>query len=444
MTAADISLDYPSRGRARFAQVVLGAVGLVGAIDLALVPMLIEPIRLELDLSDVQVGLANTTVFAIATGLASAPSGMLADRIVRKRLLVCAVLMWVAALLLIAFAQGMALLVCGKLLMGTASAIALPTALSMLSDYFVPERRAMATSTYAFGQLLGTAAAIFLGGYGFSWLGRWAARDPSALFGLSPWRMVFVLFALGATLLIPALASLREPSRKEVQQAGGGTLKELWSYRAFLLPLYAGLACLVGLSTEITTWTTPALIRLYDLQPGDFAGWYGTIQFATGVIGVLMSGKLAELARRRGGQSGMMLPAAIGALLCAPAACMALAPSVFGFATLLTIYCLAYAPAMMVPVIAINFRIPNELRGLAFGLNVVCVAVATAISAPLVAQVSQWLGGEHMLGRAMAGVGVPFALAAALCFWFASRSSVSPADADSRPNSGLIPREDLT
>jgi MFS family permease len=117
-----------------------------------------------------------------------------------------------------------------------------------------------------------------------------------------------------------------------------------------------------------------------------------------------------------------MIPAALSALVCAPASMMAMAPNVTLFAVGMTIFQLGGAVAIVVPVIAINFRIPNELRGRTFGLYVISAAIGGSLSAPTVATVSAFLGGDAMLGRAMAGVGAPLALLAAACLAMTMRS----------------------
>src|SRR5690606_10957880 len=125
----------------------------------------------------------------------------------------------------------------------------------------------------------------------------------------------------------------------------------------------ASVVFLSGLSTSVATWSAPALMRLYGQQPGQFAGWLAAVTLVSGIVGVTSSGRLVEQARRHGGYTAVMRPAAIGALLCAPASFMAIAPGIALFAAGMTLFQLSAAVAIVVPVIAINFRVPNELRG---------------------------------------------------------------------------------
>lgn len=412
---------YPDLGVARRAQILFVAIAFFTAMDIYVISLLVEPIKHELGLSDVQVGLANTTVLYAAYALFCIPMGMLVDRVNRVWLLVAAMLLWCTGLVITALSGGLWPLMLSKAVLGIANAITLPAAMSLIGDYFAPRHRAMATSSYAIGQGLGQGGAIIIGGLGLGALAAVSAGPGGLPFGLSPWRVLSLAFAAGGVLLIPLLALLREPPRMEVRDRGGGTLVELWAFRTFLLPLLGGTTFLSGMSTGILSWIPPALTRLYGQQPADFAGWFGAVSLGASVVGLLAGGKLADHLLRRGDRGGITRPAAIAALLCAPASFLAMMPSLIGFAIAAVTFIVAYAIAISIPVIAINFRIPNELRGLVMGLYVVTVSLGGALSGPLVALVSEWLGGEARLGESMALVGAPLAMLASLCLWWTTR-----------------------
>lgn len=423
MSAETSPSAYPSLRRARYAQAIIVAIAFFTAMDIYVISLLVEPIKHELALTDVEVGLANTTVLYGAYALFCIPMGLLVDRSNRVRMLAVAMILWCLGLLLTALSKGLWLLVASKAILGVANAITLPAAMSLLADYFSPERRAMATTSYGLGQGIGQAGAIFIGGLGLGALTHMTAGGADLLFGLTPWRMVSLGFAVAGILLVPAILSLREPHRMEVQQAGGGSIRELWAFRGFLFPLLAGTTFLSGMSTGVMSWMPPALTRLYGQQPGDFAGWFGVVSLASVLAGMLAGGRLSEYFRRREGRGSVMWPAAFAALLCAPASFVAMMPDLFWFAAAAICFTIAFAVAITIPMIAINFRIPNELRGAVMGLYIVTVSLGGAAAAPFVAIASGRLGGDAMLGHGMAMVGAPAAIMAALCFWWASRGS---------------------
>ncbi|MEJ5979623.1 MFS transporter [Novosphingobium sp. PS1R-30] len=416
--------SYPSSRRARYSQAILVAIAFFTAMDIYVISLLVEPIKHDLGLTDVEVGIANTSALYGAYALFCIPMGLLVDRSNRVRMLAVAMAMWCLGLLLAAFSQGLWLLVGSKAVLGIANAMTLPAAMSLLADYFAPERRAMATMSYGLGQGFGQAGAVFIGGIGLGALTRAAMGDPGFLFGLAPWRLVSLSFAAAGALLIPVILTLREPQRMEGRQAGGGTLRELWAYRDFLVPLLAGTTFLSGMSTGVLNWIPPALTRLYGQEPSQFAGWFGTVSLVSVLAGMLAGGKLGERFHRHAGRDGVLRPAAVAAAVCAPASFMAMMPDLAWFAASTVCFTIAYAIAISIPMIAIALRIPNQLRGAAMGFYIVTVSLAGVVAAPLVAWVGAALGGEDMLGRGMAAVGAPSACLAALSFWWASRPAV--------------------
>jgi MFS family permease len=425
MTENSETPTYPSMARARYAQVVLAGLALFSAMDMQVLGLLIEPIKQELGLTDFQVGLTQATSFYAAYGLLAVPMGILTDRMVRVRLLIVAMLLWSCGLLATALSHSVWMLAGSKALMGVASAITYPAAMSLLADYFAPDRRAFATASYPIGQDLGQVGALLVGGLGYGALVAMVAADPNALGGLSPWRVVSLIFVGFGLLLIPLLLGMREPPRMEVRDAGKGSFSALWDYRAFLLPLFAGIMFLSLVASAVRVWALAALVRLYGLQPDDFAMSSSAIVLVAGIASLLLGSKLINVARASGDDRRMIMPAVVASILCAPASFVATMPNTIWFAVLATLFLLVSGIAIAVPVMAISFRIPNELRGLSMGLYVVLVAIAGMIGAPLVGALSTAMGGDMMLGWAMAAVGAPASLLTAFSLWFASRA---PAD----------------
>lgn len=418
------SARYPSLARARFSQIVVGLIGLFCAMDITVVSLLVEPIKADLHLTDVQVGLVQTTSFYAAYGCLAVPMGILADRRSRVRMLVVAMVLWCGGLLMVGLSHGLWLLAAAKGLMGVALAMTYPAAMSLLADSFPPERRSFASISVGLGQDLGAGAGLLVGGVGYSALVAMTAGDPSALGGIEPWRAVSLIFAALGLLLIPAVIVLREPERMERRSGATGSWRELAAHRSFLLPLFIGMMAMGGLVSALRAWFAPALMRLYALQPGEFASWLSAIMLIAGLSGHLLSGKLVDMTNRSGGHARAMRLAAAAALFCVPASFVATVPAVSGFAGLASVFMIASGVAVAIPVIVINLRMPNELRGLTMGLYVVLLSLAGMAGAPMVGYVSEAFGGESMLGWALAVVGAPCALVAALAFWSAARPGV--------------------
>ncbi len=83
-------------------------------------------------------------------------------------------------------------------MVGVGEATLGPAAISLLSDYFPPAKRATVTSIYSMGIAIGAGLAALLGGY----LGQYG------------WRTVFMFVGFPGTVFAVLVFLLREPERK--------------------------------------------------------------------------------------------------------------------------------------------------------------------------------------------------------------------------------------
>lgn len=422
-TALDTAVvggGYPAPARRRQALLVLILLGLMTSMDITLTALLIEPMKLELSLSDIQMGLLQGTVFGVAYGLSSLLMGWLIDRQNRTRMLILGVVIWAAAMVGSGFASAFGPLVVWRIGLGIVTALLVPACLSLIADLFPPEKRAVATSLFAGGQACGQAAGILIGGMLFDWL----AHSGFSLGGLSPWRLLYI--GAGAICLLVALLLmlLREPVRQErdLSKADAGGWRELWTHRRFFAPLVGGMLFSVIAVQGANVWSAPLLMRNFGLTPGAFAGWLSAVTLTGLIIGALAGGQLAELGRRRGGRTGVLLPAAVAAFASAPLALFAIAPNVPMFAAMLG---LALVSAGMVPtvgVVAITLNLPNSIRGRGIAVSVLAtVLFGTATAPAAIALASKLLGGEDRLGLAIVCISVPAAIVSGICFLLAMR-----------------------
>ena len=416
---------FPPQARAYRALFVLAMVGFVAAMDLTMAALVVEPMKRELTLSDVQVGLLQGTTYGVAYAVCSMPFGRLIDNTRRTRLMLAGALVWVAALGATSVAHNLAPLIACRAALGGMTALLIPASLSLVADLFAPEQRSMATGLFTAGQAVGQGFGLYAGGLAFDALGRAYASDHASLGGLSPWRVLYVAAALFCLALLPALASLREPARQERTAEPGGTgaaLRLLWAYRSFMVPTLAALLFSVVPFQAATAWVAPVLMRKFALSPGQFAGWLSAVTLGGGIAGAVSGGVLAEACRRRLGPRGVLVPALAAALVAAPLSLFALMPNLALFLLLLapSLFCAGLIPTL--GAVAFTLNIPNEVRGLAIGIYVMGAALfGSAVAPALTALVSQAIGGETMLGAAIAVVSVPCLLASAGFFGVAIR-----------------------
>jgi MFS family permease len=359
-----------------------------------------EAMRVNLALSDYQIALMQGPALAIPMALGAIPLGFLVNRVPRARLLLLFVGVCLAASLLSVFASSLPTLFVGRCLIGLAIAAVTVTAYSMVADLFAPAQRGRATMAVALGEVGGAPAAFALGGV----LLEMSLSD--SLFGLAPWRSALLILSVVLLPIVFLMKWVREPPRTQVTtnlSSSRALWAQLWEYRLLLGPLLFARILMWVADGAVLVWAAPSFSRRFNLSPDMIGTMMGSALFVSGLLGPLLGGPLADICQRTGGPRRTVLALMFLALLSAPAALFALAPSPafagFLLAVFLTLGYMLGTAALTLGTIVI----PGELRGVYLALSVTIGALFFVGVAPLViSSLSDLLGGEAMLGEALA------------------------------------------
>jgi predicted MFS family arabinose efflux permease len=163
----------PVRGR-RYTLFILTILSAMNQLDRQLINILIEPIRREFALSDLQIGFLVGLVFVAIYSVLSIPAAVLAARHSRRNLLAASALVWGAMTIMCGYAQTYWHLLIARFGVGIGEAGGMPPSHSMISDLYRPEERATALSIWAAGINGGIFLAFLFGGligqfYGWRW-----------------------------------------------------------------------------------------------------------------------------------------------------------------------------------------------------------------------------------------------------------------------------------
>lgn len=367
-----------------------------------------ETAKRELGLSDAALGVIQGVSAAVPLVLFSIPIGVLVDRTNRMRLMVLCSVIWTVGTFWTAFADQTWSLFAARMLTGIGTTGALTAALSLSADLCLPEQRGKAMLIPTLGKSFGQAAGFAVAG----WLiGMFVAVSaPDWFGGLAPWRSAHLVLGIISAVLILPLLFVREPERHEVEAGTDAPFRvvaaELWSRRAFLIPLFVGQTTVVMADAAGGVWAAPVLERNYGLQPQDFAGLLGAVMLLTGIFGAVLGGFVADWGQKRGTRGGLLIGAVVAAIVGIPAALYPLMPDSGTYLTLLGILVLAGTVTGLVTSVALTTLLPNELRGLSIGAFIAIAGlIGFGITPPLVAGVSELMGGEKFLGTALAIVG---------------------------------------
>lgn len=379
--------------------------------------------RLDLGLTDLQMGLVQGMAVAIPAALLSIPVGWLADHTNRVRMMVVLAVLWSVGAAASAFATSFELLFAARMLSALGLTVVLPVAISIAADLCPPDKRGRSLLLLSMGKVFGLALAFALGGAVFGLL---SAR-PEPLFGMAAWRATQLIFAAGSALLVLPLLLLREPARQEVAKAGAGfkpSMQALWERRGLLVPLFVGQITVIMADASASIWATPVLMRTYGLAPAQFGGWMGLVLLGSGLVGTIAGGLAADAGLKRARGRGLLMTAVIASAIGVPASFFAIMPSVAGFAILLTALLLAGTATGLITGTAIAVLIPNQFRALCLGSFVVVGSlIGFGVAPTLVTVISGAIGGSGALAPSLVGVSLASSVLSLIAFSLAAKAA---------------------
>jgi len=269
-----------------YALLLLFLANAVNFIDRTILSILLEPIKLELLLTDTQLGLLGGLAFALFYATLGIPIAVLADRWKRVNVLAISMIVWSAMTAMCGLATNFVGLLLARIGVGVGEAGASPPSHSLISDFFPPEKRATALAIFSLGIPAGGMIGNFVGGWGAEALG---------------WRATFMLVGLpGIALATVILLTLREPPRgmsdhvktADVAPAMLTTFGFLWSKVSFRhMAIASALHAFVSYGAGI--WNAPFLIRIHEMPLGEIGSWLALIA-GIGAVGTFSGGYLGD------------------------------------------------------------------------------------------------------------------------------------------------------
>ncbi|MEJ0040682.1 MAG: MFS transporter [Gammaproteobacteria bacterium] len=297
-------LDTRSSFRQWYMVVVLALTYIVNYIDRGALNLMVEPIKHDLNLTDVQMSFLLGFAFVSLYSLGIVPAGYIADRVSRRLLLSGAVVFWSGASVLSGFAGNYWQLFVGRAGLGLGESALPPTAYSLLRDGIQEKNRGLAFSIYNSALMLGNGAGALFGGAVFT-LATAGFFASLPFFGdLKPWQYVIIVPGLCATVIVFLLLSIREPPRAKVAATGEPvSFAEMLRYVRANARIYAVLfASAVTLSLGFAgwnAWIAAALGRRWGISPGTIGHTIGTFGLVLFPISVFLVGTLMDFIKRR-------------------------------------------------------------------------------------------------------------------------------------------------
>lgn len=308
-------------------------------IDRTIISTIGQAIKVDLELSDQQLGWLGGLSFALLYTTLGIPIARLAERKSRVNIIAIAIVVWSAFTALCGTATTYLQLLLYRVGVGVGEAGLSPPAHSLISDYFEPKKRASALSIYAFGIPLGTMFGAMAGG--------WIAENVS-------WQAAFMLVGLPGILVAIAIkVFIKEPPRgwsdrqaaleaeppaalgQEASEAGApaegvsaaaraadpppsimSVAKRLFgSWGMFHMAAGITMASFAGYGTG--QYAPPYFIREFGLGLGQVGLMIGLVAGLSNGAGTLLGGFLTDWASKRSARWYALVPA-IGLIAATP------------------------------------------------------------------------------------------------------------------------------
>jgi len=244
----------------------------------------LDPIRLDLHLSDFTVALVTGVALAAFYVVLGFPISWLIDRYSRRLIITLSMIAWSAMTTLTGLSYAPWEFMLARIGVGVGEAGGTPGANSILSDYFPTSRRPMALTIFSLGAPIG------------AWIASEFAGVIADRYG---WREVFLV--LGVPGVIAGLLiyfTVREPRRGQLDHKGEepapaflATMLFLWRQRS-AVHVMAGSAVTALWGWGLMYWTPTFLQRTYHLTPGDAGHILGPMNLYGGVAATLFTGWL--------------------------------------------------------------------------------------------------------------------------------------------------------
>ena len=252
--------------------------------DRYVVSTVLEPMRLELHLSDGGVAFLTGVSLAIFYVTFGFPISWLTDRASRRNILSASIIIWSAMTTLTGRATSYYPLLAARIGVGIGEAGGTPAASSIISDYFPAARRPMALTIFSLGAPIGAWVGYNLAG---------AVADHSG------WRAVFGALGLpGVIVGIVLFFTIREPKRgcldadnPDTAPSFLQTMRFLWEQKSAVHIMVASAICALW-GWGLTYWTPMFLTRTYGLTAGEAGAITGNPHLIGGAAATVFTGWL--------------------------------------------------------------------------------------------------------------------------------------------------------
>jgi MFS transporter, Spinster family, sphingosine-1-phosphate transporter len=285
----------------RYLLALLTVILIINYADRLIFGVVLQDIKVELDLSDTQLGFLSGIAFALFYALMGVPIARWADRGNRVTIIALCTGVWSVAVSICGAVTSFAQLMLARMCVAAGEAGCYPPSLSLLADHFDRAERPRAIARY----MLGVPLALVVGYFAAGWL--------NELYG---WRATFVLFGLpGVIVAAVAMLTLNDSRRAQEWSAAAAlarseldsgsesaaiaqpSLREVFAAlmgnRAFR-HLFISFSVWGFFGQGILQWQPAFFLRSHGMTTGELGTWFAIVHGLGGLLGAYLGGEAAS------------------------------------------------------------------------------------------------------------------------------------------------------
>jgi len=305
----------PSRKAGWYRWYIVGVLAVAGAlaqIDRQIMGLLTEPVKADLQLSDIQISLLQGLAFVLFHAAMAFPLGYLSDKWPRRFVMAAGILLWSMATMACGLARSFVQLFAARLGVGVGEASLIPSVQSLLPDHFKPDELSKAFAIFQLGLLIGGGGAYIAGGLMLSLIDAWNIQGLPLLGALRPWQITFILAALPGPVIALLMLTMRETPRSPTSPADDthGAPDDFRRFfvtrRRFLVSHLGSVAAKSIIVFGIVAWVPSFLVRTFSWTVAEAGLAYGAILLLFGGGGTLISAQVAQTWSRHSDRSAVV------------------------------------------------------------------------------------------------------------------------------------------
>jgi MFS family permease len=390
---------YPSPREAWYVVGVLLICYVFSFIDRQIIALLVEPIKRDLGLNDIEIGALQGVAFALLYTTLGVPIGMLADRFSRRWIIGIGVFFWSIMATLCGLAKTATHLFWARVGVGVGEAALSPAAYSMMTDIFPREKQGGAFSVYNMGITIGSGLALLIGGLVVAAVSGEGKTFMLPLIGeVRAWQMAFIITGLPGVLVALLLMTVREPVRRGLLRKTDVSGNESSQRPSFFDLLrfvgknvdfyslhFVALALLSLVGYGVGAWLPSALVRGFGVSAGEVGVVVGTFTLVINTLGLFTAGKMADFLTRKGWQDAPVVVCLISACgIAVLSSIPVLMPTVTLMWVSLGVSCFVFHGYVAMGPMVVNQVTPNQMRALVSALYLFVVNMVGMMGGPLI------------------------------------------------------------